>query len=82
MRITFLFLLLLFSTNALVEEQPAVQEEVVKRKFVCKTTVTTGSRIPNKICLPEDQWEKMERDSREATERGQNSSLMINKEGG
>lgn len=80
MRLLILFLL--FSTIAIAEEPAVVQEETTVKKFVCKTIPQAGSRIPRKVCLSQEKWEEAEKIAEEALEKGQNSSLMINKEGG
>ncbi|MGA0098160.1 MAG: hypothetical protein ACO4AL_11810 [Steroidobacteraceae bacterium] len=55
-----------------------VENPTKNQRRVCKTVAPTGTRIAKKTCLTVAQWEEARKVAQEATEKGQNSSLLTN----
>lgn len=61
--------------SAAKDTKPEASEQVADKsqnRMICKKDKLTGSRLQaKKTCMTAAQWEQLERDQREATERAQ-----------
>lgn len=65
----------LAQTPARAVTDPAAEKQSDVEKIVCKREETIGTRLgAKKVCLTVQQWLERERDSKDATERVQQSA--------
>lgn len=59
---------------ALNETTQDKQQKKKKDKRVCKRVAVIGSRIPEKVCRKQSQWDRMAQQSREEVDRSNDGS--------
>ncbi len=70
---------LLLAQGADDVERPAKKEKKKKKKDkrVCKRVRSTGSRIPERICRKQSDWDRITKESRESVERSYEGSGRV-----
>jgi len=62
------------ANTASVQTAVAATDSTAEDRVVCKNIAVTGTRIANKVCRKQSEWEQMARDARTAVDHAQQPS--------